>query len=100
LIDAICDEAIDPLLHLKIWQGAKLESTVARGFVNDLIAEHQRYLKRHLKRYLRRFLAIFLPTPLLNSRVDDAITDQTLNRSHTQLKTLPSQSLEGLSINA
>jgi hypothetical protein len=44
LIDAICDEAIDPLLHLKIWKGAKLESIAASGFVDYLIAERQRYL--------------------------------------------------------
>jgi hypothetical protein len=44
LIDAICDEAIDPLTHLKIWKGAKLESDVATGFVDYLVAERQRYL--------------------------------------------------------
>jgi hypothetical protein len=44
LIDAICDEAIDPLARLKIWKGAKLESDVAWGYVDYLIAERQRYL--------------------------------------------------------
>lgn len=44
LIDAICDEAIDPLHQIKIWKGAKLESDVASGFVDYLIAERQRYL--------------------------------------------------------
>jgi hypothetical protein len=44
LIDAICDEAIDSFLHLRIWKGAKLESNVAGGFVDYLIAERQRYL--------------------------------------------------------
>jgi hypothetical protein len=44
LIDAICDEAIDPLSRLKIWKGAKLESDIAWGYVDYLIAERQRYL--------------------------------------------------------
>jgi hypothetical protein len=44
LIDAICDEAIDSCTHLRIWKGAKLESEVAGGFVDYLIAERQRYL--------------------------------------------------------
>ena len=44
LIDALCDEAIDSFLHLRIWKGAKLESNVAGGFVDYLIAERQRYL--------------------------------------------------------
>ena len=44
LIDAICDEAIDPFTQLRIWKGAKLESNVAGGFVDYLIAERQRYL--------------------------------------------------------
>jgi hypothetical protein len=44
LIDAICDEAIDSFTHLRIWKGAKLESDVASGFVDYLIAERQRYL--------------------------------------------------------
>ncbi|MEB3294052.1 MAG: hypothetical protein VKJ24_12910 [Synechococcales bacterium] len=44
LIDAICDEAIDPFHHLRIWKGAKLESNVAGGVVDYLIAERQRYL--------------------------------------------------------
>jgi hypothetical protein len=44
LIDAICDEAIDPCSHLRIWKGAKLEGEVAGGFVDYLVAERQRYL--------------------------------------------------------
>jgi hypothetical protein len=44
LIDAICDEAIDTFTQLRIWKGAKLESDVAGGFVDYLIAERQRYI--------------------------------------------------------
>ncbi len=44
LIDAICDEAIDSCTHLRIWKGAKLESNVASGFADYLIAERQRYI--------------------------------------------------------
>ena len=44
LIDAICDEAIDSFTQLRIWKGAKLESDVAGGFVDYLIAERQRYI--------------------------------------------------------
>lgn len=44
LIDAICDEAIEPLEHLKIWKGAQLEGEIATGYVDYLIAERRRYL--------------------------------------------------------
>jgi hypothetical protein len=44
LIDAICEEAISITKHLKIWKGAQLESDVAAGYVDYLIAERKRYL--------------------------------------------------------
>jgi hypothetical protein len=45
LIDAICEEAIDPLDRLKIWKGASLESDVLCGSVDYLLAERKRYLE-------------------------------------------------------
>jgi len=44
LIDAISEEAISITKHLKIWKGAQLESDVAAGYVDYLIAERKRYL--------------------------------------------------------
>ncbi|MGA1601508.1 MAG: hypothetical protein ACO4CG_04370 [Prochlorothrix sp.] len=44
LIDALCDEALNPLDRLKIWKGAKLEGRSAIGYVDYLIAEQRRYL--------------------------------------------------------
>jgi hypothetical protein len=44
LIDAICEEAISSTKHLKIWKGAQLESDVAAGYVDYLVAERKRYL--------------------------------------------------------
>lgn len=44
LIDAICEEAISVTKHLRIWKGAQLESDVAAGYVDYLIAERKRYL--------------------------------------------------------
>jgi hypothetical protein len=44
LIDAICDEAINPLERLKIWKGAQLESDLLAGYVDYLIAERKRFL--------------------------------------------------------
>lgn len=44
LIDAICEEAISVTKHLKIWKGAPLESDIAAGYVDYLIAERKRYL--------------------------------------------------------
>jgi hypothetical protein len=44
LIDAICDEAINPLDRLKIWKGAQLESDRVAGYVDYLIAERKRFL--------------------------------------------------------
>jgi hypothetical protein len=44
LIDAICDEAINPLERLKIWKGAQLEGEHASGYVDYLLAERRRYL--------------------------------------------------------
>jgi len=48
LIDAICDEALNPLDRLKIWKGAKLEGRSAIGYVDYLIAEQRRYLTNPL----------------------------------------------------
>jgi hypothetical protein len=44
LIDAICDEAMEPLERLKIWKGASLEGEKAAGYVDYLVAERRRYL--------------------------------------------------------
>ena len=44
LIDALCDEALNPVEHLKIWKGAQLEGEVAAGYVDYLVAERKRYL--------------------------------------------------------
>jgi hypothetical protein len=44
LIDAICDEAIEPLEHLKIWKGAQLEGEHTAGYVDYLLAARRRYL--------------------------------------------------------
>lgn len=44
LIDAICEEALEPTHHLKIWKGAALKSNRATGNVNYLIAENKAYL--------------------------------------------------------
>jgi hypothetical protein len=44
LIDAICDEAMEPLERLKIWKGAQLEGETAAGYVDYLVAERRRYL--------------------------------------------------------
>ncbi|MEY2976536.1 MAG: hypothetical protein ACO31I_06260 [Prochlorotrichaceae cyanobacterium] len=44
LIDALCDEALNPLEHLKIWKGAQLEGEQVSGYVDYLIAERKRYL--------------------------------------------------------
>lgn len=44
LIDALCDEALNPLQHLKIWKGAQLEGEQAAGFVDYIIAERKRYI--------------------------------------------------------
>lgn len=45
LIDAICEEAINAFLQLKIWKGASIESEVTNGYVDYLIAENKRYLE-------------------------------------------------------
>jgi hypothetical protein len=45
LIDAICEEAILPFEHLKIWKGAALESDTLTGNVDYLIAENKAYLE-------------------------------------------------------
>ncbi|HEY9597306.1 MAG TPA: hypothetical protein V6D33_06510 [Cyanophyceae cyanobacterium] len=44
LIDAICDEAINPCDRLKIWKGAQLESDRLAGYVDYLVAERKRFL--------------------------------------------------------
>jgi len=45
LIDAICEEAIQPFKRLRIWKGANLEGDRASGYVDYLIAERKRYLE-------------------------------------------------------
>lgn len=45
LIDAICEEAINAFIKLKIWKGASIESEVTNGYVDYLIAENKRYLE-------------------------------------------------------
>lgn len=45
IIDAICEEAIQPYKRLKIWKGAALESDVTNGNVDYLIAERKAYLE-------------------------------------------------------
>jgi hypothetical protein len=39
LIDAICEEAMLGTEHLRIWKGAQLESDIAAGYVDYLIAD-------------------------------------------------------------
>ncbi len=45
IIDALCEEAIQPYKRLKIWKGAALSSDVTNGNVDYLIAERKRYLE-------------------------------------------------------
>lgn len=45
IIDALCEEAIQPYKHLKIWKGAALESDTTNGNVDYLIAERKAYLE-------------------------------------------------------
>ena len=44
LVDAICDEGINPYSRLKIWKGAILESDVLAGYVDYLVAERKRFI--------------------------------------------------------
>ncbi len=48
LVDAICEEAISGFERLKIWKGAALESNIANGNVDYLIAERKAYLEAPL----------------------------------------------------
>lgn len=48
LIDAICEEAILPCDHLRIWKGAQLESDAVVGYVDYLIAQRRGYLETPL----------------------------------------------------
>ncbi|MEB3162394.1 MAG: hypothetical protein VKK80_04130 [Prochlorothrix sp.] len=45
LIDAICEEALLPCHHLKLWKGASLQGEIAGGYVDYLGAERKRYLE-------------------------------------------------------
>lgn len=45
LIDAFCEEALEGLDTLKIWKGAPLESDIAIGAVDYLLAENRAYLQ-------------------------------------------------------
>ncbi len=45
IIDALCEEAIQPNKRLKIWKGAALESDVTNGNVDYLVAERKAYLE-------------------------------------------------------
>jgi hypothetical protein len=45
IIDALCEEAIQPYKRLKIWKGAALESEVTNGNVDYLVAQHKAYLE-------------------------------------------------------
>lgn len=44
LIDAYCEEAIDPIEHLKIWKGAAITSDRAKGNTDYLVAQRRDYL--------------------------------------------------------
>jgi hypothetical protein len=46
LIDAICEEAIQPFKQLKIWKGAPLSSDRLTGFVDYLISERKAYMDK------------------------------------------------------
>jgi hypothetical protein len=46
LIDAYCEEAINPIASLKIWKGAAISSDRAKGNADYLIAERRDYLDR------------------------------------------------------
>ncbi|MGD1850630.1 MAG: hypothetical protein ACFCBU_08470 [Cyanophyceae cyanobacterium] len=46
LIDAYCEEAVNPLKSLKIWKGAAISSDRAKGNSDYLIAERRDYLER------------------------------------------------------
>ena len=46
LIDAYCEEVIDPIASLKIWKGAAIRSDYAQGNADYLIAECRDYLER------------------------------------------------------
>lgn len=46
LIDAYCEEAINPLESLKIWKGAAIRSDRAKGNADYLIAKRRDYLEQ------------------------------------------------------
>lgn len=48
IIDAICEEAIYGLNHLKIWKGAKIESDCLTGHADYVVAERKDYFDRPL----------------------------------------------------
>lgn len=45
LIDAICDEALEGIEHIKVWKAASLEGETTIGVADYLIAEQKRYLE-------------------------------------------------------
>ena len=45
VIDAICEEAIQPYKTLKIWKGAALDSDITTGNVDYLITERKAYIE-------------------------------------------------------
>jgi hypothetical protein len=45
IIDALCEEAIQPYKRLKIWKGAALESEATNGNVDYLVAKRKAYLE-------------------------------------------------------
>ena len=48
LIDAICDEALEGIDHIKVWKAAGLEGETTIGVADYLIAENKRYLEAPL----------------------------------------------------
>lgn len=48
LIDAICEEGLQPYQRLKIWKGASLETETVGGYVDYLVTEDRDYLEAPL----------------------------------------------------
>lgn len=48
LIDAICEEALSPYQHIKMWKAAPLEGEDTAGTVDYLLAPKKRYLENPL----------------------------------------------------
>ncbi|MEO1094025.1 MAG: hypothetical protein AAFX01_03895 [Cyanobacteria bacterium J06638_28] len=45
LIDAVCDEALEGIEHVKVWKAASLEGEIVTGVADYLMAERKRYLE-------------------------------------------------------